>query len=91
MKLSCQYCILNTIHSVYEYPFIWIFWIIRDNICDQDIDSVSGRVTSTMVTTVTPSDQGASVSCTADNSHLVQAQSASVVLDVIGINCYVEM
>ena len=49
---------------------------------------MSGRVTSTMVTTVTPADQGASVSCTADNSHLVQAQSASVVLDVIGIKCY---
>ena len=67
---------------------IWIFWIIRDNIHDQDIDSVSGRVTSTMVITVTQSDQGASVSCTADNSALVQPQSASVVLDVIGITCY---
>ena len=47
---------------------------------------MSGRVTSTLVITVSPGDQGASVTCTADNSALLQPQSASVVLDVIGNN-----
>ena len=51
----------------------------------QDIDSLSGRITSTLVINgLSQSDQGATVTCTADNSALVQPQSASVILDVIG-------
>ena len=51
----------------------------------QDVDSLSGRVTSTVVISgLTPEDQGAMVTCTADNSVLIQPQTATVLLDVIG-------
>lgn len=50
----------------------------------QDVDSLSGRVTSTVVISgLTPEDQGAMVTCTADNSVLIQPQTATVLLDVI--------
>ena len=51
----------------------------------QEVDSLSGRVTSTVVISgLTQEDQGAKVTCTADNSVLIQPQTATVLLDVIG-------
>ena len=51
----------------------------------QEVDSLGGRITSTvLITGVSQGDQGAAVTCTADNSALLQPQTASVVLDVIG-------
>ena len=51
----------------------------------QDVDNLSGRVTSTVVMSgLSQADLGALVTCTADNSVLIQPQTATVVLDVIG-------
>lgn len=50
----------------------------------QDVDNISGRVTSTaIISGLKLSDQGAQVTCTADNSALIQPQTTSVILDVI--------
>ena len=49
----------------------------------QSVDS--GAVTSSvMIEQVTTSDQGSTISCTAHNSLLIQPQTTSVLLDVIG-------
>ena len=50
-----------------------------------DVDSLSGTVTSTiLLTDISGQEQGASISCTADNSALIPAQTTSVSLDIIG-------
>ena len=51
----------------------------------QDVDNISGRVRSTVIISyLKASDQGAKVTCTADNSALIQPQTTSITLDVIG-------
>ena len=50
-----------------------------------EVDSQSGTVTSTiLLTDLSDLDQGAAVTCTADNSALIPAQSTTVLLDIIG-------
>ena len=52
-----------------------------------DVDSLSGTVTSTiLLTDIKLEDQGAQISCTADNSALIPAQTTTVILDIIGEN-----
>ena len=52
-----------------------------------DVDSLSGTVTSTiLLTDIKLEDQGAAISCTADNSALIPAQTTTVILDIIGNN-----
>ena len=51
----------------------------------QSLDTVAGVVTSSVVIDqVTLGDQGLEISCTADNSVLIQPQTSSVKLDIIG-------
>ena len=50
-----------------------------------DVDSASGQVRSTvLISHISSSDQGSTVSCTATNSRLVEPTFSSVKLDVIG-------
>ena len=51
----------------------------------QDVDNISGRVRSTVIISdLKASDQRSKVTCTADNSALIQPQTTSITLDVIG-------
>ena len=55
--------------------------------CRSQVTPCPGRVTSTvLITDLSAEDQGSVVTCTAHNSVLIQPQTASVVLDVIGNN-----
>ena len=51
----------------------------------QNLDTVAGVVTSSVIIDqVATGDQGLEISCTADNSVLIQPQTSSVKLDIIG-------
>ena len=93
VQIQIHYCMLRIYYHCHKKLII-----TKDNtICSpggvpipavgQDVDNISGRVTSTVVISgLRLSDQGAQVTCTADNSALIQPQTTSVILDVIGLH-----